>query len=122
MNIVQRSFSVVTSAGGAYSSDAILVKGILLRISYKPDATTPLDTGADLTITETATGLTIYTQANIGTTAFTKLPRRLIASTADGADSTTLFDYLPICDKLTVTIAQGGATKSGTIFLMIGEQ
>lgn len=120
MRIAVHTVNVVTSAGGAYSSDPIHVDGFLLRISYKPSGT-PLDTGADLTLVESGTGLTIYTQANIGTAAFSKLPRKLIASAADGAESTTEFDLIPINDKLTLTIAAGGNVLSGTFYLHIGQ-
>ena len=120
MRIAVYTFNALTDASGDYSSDAIPIDGFLLRISYKPSGS-PLDTGADLTLVESATGLTIYTQANIGTTAYTKLPRRLIASTADGADSTTTFDLLPVNDKLTLTIANGGNALSGTFYLYIGQ-
>lgn len=121
MNITQRTVLVTTSAGGAYSADIFPEKGILMRISYKPDGSTPLDTGADLTITESNSGIVVYTQANIGTAAFTKLPRAPICSIADGVNSTSVFDYVPIADKLTLTIASGGATKSGTFYLVFGE-
>ncbi len=116
-----KTISIVTSAGGAYTADVFPINGLLMRISYKPDASTPLDTGADLVITESASGIAIYTQANLGTAAFTKLPRAPIASSVDGADSTTVFDYIPIVDKITVSITNGGSVKSGKLFIVFGE-
>ncbi len=120
MQIESKTVVALTSAGGDYSADIFPIKGILMRISYKPHASTPLDTGGDLTITESNSGIVIYTQSNIGTAAFTKLPRSPICSTADGVDSTTVFDYLPVADKLTLTIANGGNAKTGTFYLVFG--
>lgn len=121
MKIIVKTISVVTNSSGAVSSDPFPVSGFLMRISYKPDGANPLATGADLTLTETNTGLTIYTQADIGVTAFTKLPRKPISSTVDGVDSTTIYDYVPVTDRMTLTIAQGGNTKSGTFYVVYSE-
>lgn len=121
MKIQMRTIDIVTSAGGAYTADVFPINGLLMRISYKPNGSTPLDTGADLLITESNSGIAIYTQANIGTAAFTKLPRSPISSNADGVDSTTVFDYIPIADRLTVSITNGGNTKSGQLFIVFGE-
>ena len=121
MRIKIRTVSVITDGAGDFSTSADFEGGFLLRISYVPDGTSPLDTGADLTVTESNTGTAVYTQANIGVSAFTKLPRLPIASAVDGVDSTTVFDYIPVNDKLTVTIAAGGASKVGIVYLYIGE-
>jgi hypothetical protein len=120
MNISMYQVDVVTNAGGVYTSEVIQKRGILMRISYKPSGT-PLDTLSDLSITETNTGLNIYTQADIGLTAFTKLPRAPICPNTTGVDSSTVFDYVPTATKLTLSITQGGNVKSGTFYLFFGE-
>lgn len=120
MRIAVHTINVTTDASGDYESDPIPVDGFLMRLSYKPSGS-PLDTGADVTLTETLTGLTIYSQANIGTSAFTKLPRKFIANAADGADSATIFDLIPINDKVTLTIASGGNALTGTFYMVIGQ-
>lgn len=121
MHIVNTKVPVTTDASGDFEVVIGTCEGILMRITYVPDGSTPLDTGADLTITETGTTQVIYTQTNIGTSAFIKLPRHPIASTTDGVDSTTVFDYIPVNDQLQLTIAQGGNAKSGVFWITTGK-
>ena len=120
MKIVMKTIPVTTSAGGDFSESVFPEKAIFMRLSYKPSGD-PIDTAGDLTITESATGVVLYTQANIGTAAFTKLPRAPICPYTDGINSATVFDYIPTADKLTLTIANGGNAKSGTFYLLFGE-
>lgn len=111
--------SVTTDASGDAEATTDLLNGLLLKLHYIPDASNPLDTGADLTITNELEE-TLVTHANIGTSAFTRLYRQLIAAAADGAASTTLYDHIPVCEKLTLTIANGGDTLSGVFYLYLG--
>lgn len=125
MNITRHTVSITTDASGnAVVNDcdeALPLNGLLLSISYKPDGSVPLATGADLVVTEYISGLAVYAQNDIGTTAFTKLPRKAICSSADGVDSTTNFDMLPVVGRLIFTIASGGNAKKGTFYLMIAQ-
>lgn len=119
MRITRLALTVTTDASGDGSATStMLFEGILLKLYYVPDVTNPLATGADLTITDDL-GQTIYSQTNIGTSAYDRLPRRLI-SNIDGVESTTVHDYIPVSGKITATIAQGGDTDTGTFYLYVG--
>jgi hypothetical protein len=126
MNPQLVTVNILTSAGGAFSQDISAPLGRLLQYRYVPDGTTPLDTNADITVAGKTTGLSFINQANIGTTAFTKAPRQ---PTHDETGAASLYaaggepveDYMFACgEQLTVTVAQGGATKAGKLYLWFG--
>lgn len=121
MKIIMRQIPVTTNASGVAVAESVPVYGLLMRISYKPDASTPLDTGASISLVESQSGLPLYSQAAIGLTAFTKLPRRPISSSIDGTDSTAVFDYIPVADKVTLSVSAGGNVKKGTFYMVWGE-
>ena len=120
MRIIRRTVTVTTDSSGDYTEVIGASNGLLLKISYVPDGTSPLDTGADLTITSNIAE-TIYSQDDIGTSAFNRLPRQLIADAADGSVSTTVYDYIPIEGPMTVTVANGGDTLGGVFHIYIGQ-
>lgn len=118
--------AIATSSGGAFSTSVVPQAGLLLQYRYVPDDTSPLATGADLTIVGAESGFSYVNQANIGTSAFQKLPRHA-TSDEQGAASLYAGSGEPVEDKmavggeqLTVTIAQGGDTKAGTLYLWFG--
>ena len=113
---------VTVSAGGAFTVE-INVSGFLHQIRYVPDGTNPLDTGADVTLVGKTTGFSYLNLANIGTSAFQKLPRY---ATTDEQGVASLYAAAgePVEDRmwagpeiLTFTIAQGGTSKLGTFYL-----
>lgn len=117
MQVRTTTISIATDASGDFVSDNIIPPGgIFLQARYIAGDLSA--TTSDLTITENETGFTLLSIANFnGTADFIKLPRRLICNAADGADSTTVFDYQAVEGKITVTIAQGGANATGTLVL-----
>ena len=126
MAITMHTVSIVTTAGGAYSTTLNGVGGRFLQYRYVPDGSTPLDTGADLDITGATTGYVYVNQDNIGTSAFTKAPRQ---PTHDETGAASLYaaagepveDHMFIGGEvLNVVIAQGGATKLGTLYVWTG--
>ena len=121
MDISILTVDITTDASGDFTADYTVDDGLFAMLRYVPDGASPLDTGADLTITHGPTGFAYYTHANIGTSAFSKMPRQLIADAADGTDSTTIYDYAMIRNTLTVTIANGGNAKSGKLYIWISK-
>lgn len=114
--------SILTASDGSFSK-AIVASGKLLQYRYVPHASTPLDTGADITVVGDTTGLVFINQTNIGTSAFTKSPRQATHDTA-GAASLFAAGGEPVegflyagGEDLTLTVAQGGDTKSGKLYL-----
>jgi hypothetical protein len=126
MFIERHSLTLTVNASGAatvYSDKA--VSGRVLQLRYVPDATTPLDTGADLTITGEDTGVAVATLSNIGTAAFTKVPRQAthgVTGTAlvyAGTDPVAEPVYLA-GERLKCVVAQGGVSMTGTLYVLVG--
>lgn len=120
--------AVLTSAGGAFTDTITAPIGAsLLQYRYVPDASVPLDTGADVTLVGATTGFVYLNLANIGTVAFQKLPR-YATSDEQGAASLFAVGGEPVEDEmcvgteqLTLTIAQGGNAKRGTLYFWFGD-
>jgi hypothetical protein len=125
MSIQTITVAITTSSGGAFTTDTIPVSGKVVQYRYVPDGSNPLDTGADLDIVGAVTGVVVANQDDIGTSAFTKAPRQAThdatgaASLMDTTDSEPVEDYIFINEPLTVTIANGGDTLSGTLYIWI---
>lgn len=117
---------IATNSSGAFSTTFPVNGGRLMQYRYVPDGTAPLATGADIDVVGATTGFAYINQDNIGTTAFSKLPRQ---ATSDEAGAASLYagSGEPVEDaaviggeQLTVSIAEGGDTKVGTLYLWIG--
>jgi hypothetical protein len=117
---------ITTDAAGAFTTKVVVPRGHLDAYRYVPHASTPLDTGADLDIVGSNTGIVYANQDNIGTSAFTKAPRM---ATHDETGAASLYAAggepveakIPVGDEpLTVTIANGGNALSGTLHMWIG--
>src|ERR1017187_8214174 len=79
MAITNYLVSVTTNASGAFTGYTPMpVSGRLEHIRYVPNASTPLDTGADVTVTGESSGIAVTTLTDIGTSAFTTAPRQAI--------------------------------------------
>ena len=107
--------AVSTAIDTDSSGDATVYLGTRLRgrihaIKYEPGT---IATGGDLTITGETTGVPILVKANAGTWFY---PRELVSLHTSGADATDAFtDIYAVLERIKVVVAQGGATKSGTI-------
>lgn len=120
------TLDLTVSAGGAatvYTPEP--VNGRVLQLRYVPDGTSPLDTGADLTVTGEVTGVAIATLTDIGTSAFTKVPRQAthgVTGTAlvyASTDAVAEPVYLA-GERIKVVVAQGGTSKIGTLYVTVG--
>lgn len=124
--IVSTTVSITTASDGSATvySDKV-VQGKIVSLHYTPDATSPLDTGADLTVTGETSGVAIATLSNIGTSAFTKMPRAAVHGVtgtallfAAGGEAVT--DYVRVNnERIKIIVAQGGNAKSGTVLFMV---
>jgi hypothetical protein len=115
-----------TDSGGDFSTTLRGVSGAFMQARYIPDATTPLDTGADLDIVGATSGVVLVNHDNIGTSAFTKCYRQATHG-VDGSASLYASGGEPVEDyifvhgeDLTFTIANGGNTLSGVFYLWFG--
>ena len=111
------SIAVASAADGTGTSYSEVVEGFVEMVKVTLGT---LDTGAaDLTITDEETGAAIVTMTNI-TDGMTVHPR---AATHDVAGAAALYaaggaavnDKIPVNGRIKVVVAQGGATKAGSI-------
>lgn len=125
--MVRHDFTLTVNGSGdatVYSGQP--ATGEIMQIRYVPDGSTPLDTGADLTITAEGSGLAIATLTNIGTSAVQWAPRQATHSTAGAAAlyaaaGTAVNDRIGIADeRIKVVVAQGGASKTGVLYIWVG--
>lgn len=116
--------NILTSSGGAYSETFFPRRGLFRQYRYVPHASTPVDTGGDLDIAGAQSGFVYANHDNIGTTAFQKLPRY---ATHDETGAASLYaaggepveGLMSVAEPVTVTIANGGNAKSGTLYIWI---
>lgn len=116
--------AILTDAGGAFSETIHAAHGRLLQYRYVPGAD-PVDTNADLDIVGETTGFVYVNQDNIGTSAFQKVPRY---ATHDETGTASLYaaggepveGSMHVAEPLTVTIANGGNVKAGSLYLWFG--
>lgn len=123
MNLI--TVAITTDASGDFTTYAGPFKGKVHQLRYVPHASTPLDTGADVTITGETSGQTIYAGVNIGTSAFTKAPRQPTHDTAGtallyAAAGAAVADKIEVGgERIKVVVAQGGNTKSGKFYIWL---
>ena len=100
------------------SGDATVYLGTRLRgrvhaIKYTPGT---IATGGDLTITGETTLVPILVQANAGTSEVWFYPRAFPNQNTDGAaEADAREDIYVFKERIKVVVAQGGATKTGSI-------
>lgn len=123
--VVKHTVAVTTDASGDSTDLTPTTSGHVVAVRYVPDGGSPLDTGADITITAQASGLPIITITNLGTSATQFYPR---AATVDVAGAASLYaaagepveTRIPVADEaIQVVTANGGNALSGTFYLYI---
>ena len=121
--MVVHSVAITTDGSGDATVYSPPTFGVVAAIRYVPDATTPLDNGADITVTDNGTGLQVLTQTNLGPGNREFWPRAYTVTTTgtvatyDGTRN--VLDLVPVAGAIKVVVAQGGATKSGTLYFFI---
>lgn len=129
MTITNYRVDVLTDAGGAATAYSNMpVNGKLLHMRYIPDGTSPLDTGADITVTGESSGIAIVTKANIGTSAFTLAPRQPTHNASDGsaalyaAAGTAVNAKIALAgERIKVVVAQGGNALKGQFQFVVDD-
>jgi hypothetical protein len=123
MRTTLTTVQILTDASGNFTQNITGPDGMLSQYRYVPDGTVPLATGASISMSGATSGFVYINQTNIGTSAFTKLPRYptddstgtalLYASAGIGVADTALVGP----EQLTVTIALGGNAKKGLLYV-----
>ena len=130
MAITNYLVSVTTNSSGAFTGYTPMpVSGRLEHIRYIPDASTPLDTGAGITVTGETSTIPIVTKTSIGTSAFTLAPRQATHNVSDGsaalyaAAGSGVLDKIAFAgERLKVVVASGGNTKSGVFEILVSDR
>ena len=124
MHVRKHTVTLTTDASGdavGYTDQP--VSGAILGVIY--DAPADAGAGTDLVVSTTDTGQTVLTLTDVGTTDTIAYPRSAVQD-AVGADATldgTRLMREPIYaagETITVTIADGGDTKTFNVHLLVG--
>jgi len=125
MNTIQlHTFPIVTDASGDYTQASADIEGAVLQYRYVYD---DMDTGADLDIVGTKTGIVVANHDSLGTSSITRAPRQPthadtgVASLYAAAGEPVEAPIYIGGESLTVTIANGGNAKSGTLYIWTGQ-
>lgn len=122
--VIVHTVSITTDASGDATVYTQGTYGEVRAIRYVPDASTPLDSGADLTITDNGTGLQVITITDVGASARNFAPRMLTMTTIGApalyaAGGTDVLDPIPVGGAIKVVVASGGNAKSGTLYIFV---
>lgn len=122
MSYAQRvAVTVTTAADGSATAYSDVLTGKLSQIRY---VKTDFANGSTFTITAEATGETLWSESNVDASA-TRAPRQATHSTAGAAalyagGGTAVNDKIALAnDRIKIVIASGGATKTGTFFIIL---
>lgn len=119
--------SVTTAADGtatAYSPRG--VRGKIHQVEYVKPGAGGFDNGVDFTITGEATGVNIWTEANVNASAV-RAPRQpthsqVGAASLYAAGGTAVEAPVALAnDRIKIAIAQGGDTKTGTFHVLVDD-
>lgn len=123
MSYVRRLTVVVTTdaSGDAVAYSDPIQHGILSHIRY---VKTDFAAGVDFSIALEVTGETLWAEADVNATA-TRAPRQATHATTGAAAlyaaaGQGVLDKIAIAnDRIVITVAQGGATKTGTFHFVL---
>ena len=122
--MVVLTVSLATDGSGDQTVYTRPTFGRVVAVRYVPDATDPMDSTSDLTITDDATGLQLLTITNVGVSARDFLPRSYTVSSTGvnalyAAAGESVMDLSPVAGAIKVVVAQGGASNEGQLFIYV---
>lgn len=122
--MVAHAVAVTTDGSGNATVYSPPTFGTVVAVRYVPNASTPLDDAADITITDNGTGIGVLTVTNVGPGARDFWPRAFTMNTTGtvalyAAGGTNVLDLVPVAGAIKVVVASGGATKSGTLYVFV---
>lgn len=116
--------TVTTAADGTATAYSPRVSGEIHQIEYVKDGTSGYTDGVDFTITGEATGVNLWTEANVNASAV-RAPRQPTHSQAGVAalyasGGTAVQARVAVAnDRIKIAIAQGGASKVGVFHVLV---
>lgn len=119
MHVQIFSVTVTTDASGDATAYSDAVNGLLSQARY---VKTDFANGVDFTITAEATGETLWTEADVNSTA-TRAPRQATHSTAGvaslyAAAGHAVNDLIAVSGRIKIVVGSGGGTKTGTFYFV----
>lgn len=121
------TIALTSNASGDVTAYSPRVTGMVQRVRYVPDPSTPLANTADLTITAEDSGAAILTITNQAQTATDYAPRMATHTTAGAAalyaaGGVAVLDRIPVAnERIKAVCAQGGNALSGTLIIYVGD-
>lgn len=122
MYAVRSTVTVTTDASGVGEGFTVHLNGRIHQIRYvKVD----FENGVDFTITNEATGETIWAENNVDASK-TVAPRQPTSTTAGAAavytdDDKPVLDHIVVAgDRIKIAVASGGNAKSGVFHVVAG--
>lgn len=111
--------SITTATGGGATAYTPVVRGRVAAIIYTKDATTPLASTADFTITTEDTGQNLWVDTNVNAS---EIVYPLIAGNLGGSGVASTITEVPVYaafERVKIVIAQGGNTKVATFKVLV---
>jgi hypothetical protein len=116
--------TVTTAADGTVTAYTPRISGEIHQIEYVKDGTNPYAAGVDFTITGEATGVNLWTQADVNASAVVA-PRQPTHSQAGvaslfAAGGTAVQARVALAnDRVKIALAQGGNAKVGVFHVLV---
>lgn len=116
--------TVTTAADGSAVAYTPRLSGKIQQIEYVKAGANAFADGVDFTITGEATGVNLWTEANVNASA-ARAPRQPVHSQAGvaalyAAAGTAVMDCVAVGnDRVKISIAQGGNAKVGTFHVLV---
>lgn len=121
--MVVHTVSVTTDGSGDATVYTPQTFGHVVAIRYVPGNATP-DSTVDITVTDNGTDLQVLAATNLGggprdfwPRAFTMTTTGTVALYAGGG--TNVLDLVPVAGAIKVVVAQGGASKTATLYIYV---
>jgi hypothetical protein len=116
--------TVTTASDGTATAYSPRISGKVVQIEYVKPGSGSYDDGVDFTITGEATGVGLWTEANVNASAV-RAPRQATHSNVGAAalyaaGGTAVQDRIGLAnDRVKIVIAQGGNAKVGTFHIVV---
>ena len=121
--MVVHTVALATNSSGDKTVYTTGTAGRVVAVRYVPDATDPMDSTSDITITDNGTGLQILAATDLGTGARDFWPRAYTVTTT-GVNATydgtrNVLDLVPVAGAIKIVVAQGGASNEGALYIFV---
>lgn len=119
MYVEEHLVTVTTDGAGAGTSYTPVVTGRVLGVQYIPNGTTPYAGTADVTITLETSTRAVLTLTNLAAAGMF-YPKAAVVTPANVAITGNEEPVPVVRERVSIAIAQGGATTTGVFRVLIG--